>query len=247
MRHEDLYLSFNTSHAGIHGRGSHGHNDALSIEVSACGRAFIVDPGTFAYTGDLSSRHQFRSTVYHSTVQVDATEQSTIDINQPFVIGDEARPTLLFWKTGQDSDTVFAEHYGRLPSPLTHRRTIIFNKAERCWLVTDEFVGEGEHEFSIRFHFDAGLVVTSSENFVTAYDAASGSKLVIKAITLNTPPEIENQWTSYDYGQRRESKTACWKLTGKPSKLSWVIVPVCAGDVEPTNYSFAEAMLVTKE
>ncbi|HEX2270530.1 MAG TPA: heparinase II/III family protein, partial [Pyrinomonadaceae bacterium] len=43
MRHEDLYLCFNASGSGINGRGSHGHNDALSIEVAAGGRVFIVD------------------------------------------------------------------------------------------------------------------------------------------------------------------------------------------------------------
>jgi hypothetical protein len=48
MRHDDLYLCFNASDAGINGRGSHGHNDALSVEVSAGGRAFIVDPGTYS-------------------------------------------------------------------------------------------------------------------------------------------------------------------------------------------------------
>jgi len=241
LRHEDLYLSFNTSHAGINGRGSHGHNDALSIEVSACGRAFIVDPGTFVYTGDLATRHKFRSTAYHSTVQVDAIEQSTIDLNAPFVIGDEARPTLLFWKTGPESDTVAAEHHGyeRLPSPLTHRRTIIFNKSERCWLINDEFVGGGEHEFLISFHFDADLVVTSSENSATAYDTASGARLVVQAINLNAAPEIEEQWTSTDYGHRRASKTACWNVIGKPSGLSWVILPLRAGE-EPRSYSFVQ-------
>ena len=68
LRDRDLYLLFNASHAGIHGRGSHGHNDALCLEVSACGRAFIVDPGTYVYTGNLEERHRFRSTAYHSTV-----------------------------------------------------------------------------------------------------------------------------------------------------------------------------------
>jgi Heparinase II/III N-terminus/Heparinase II/III-like protein len=249
MRHDDLYLSLNTSHAGINGRGSHGHNDALSVEVAACGRTFIVDPGTFVYTGDLSSRHKFRSTAYHSTVQVDAIEQSTIDLNAPFVIGDEARPTLLFWKTGQESDTVAAEHHGykRLQSPLTHRRTIIFNKPERCWLVNDEFVGDGEHEFLISFHFEVDLVVTSSENSVTAYDTASGARLVIRAVTLNAAPVIEEQWTSSDYGHKRLSKTACWKVTGKPSRLSWVILPIRAGEVEPRSTAFYKQGLVTKE
>ena len=71
MRDGDLYLCFNASGAGINGRGSHGHNDALSIEVSAGGRAFIVDPGTYVYSADLQKRHEFRSTAYHSTVQID--------------------------------------------------------------------------------------------------------------------------------------------------------------------------------
>src|SRR5258708_27671768 len=42
LRHDDLYMLFNASGAGVNGRGSHGHNDALAIEVSACGSNFIV-------------------------------------------------------------------------------------------------------------------------------------------------------------------------------------------------------------
>jgi hypothetical protein len=47
LRDRDLYLLFNASGNGLMGRGSHGHNDALSLEVSACGTSFIVDPGTY--------------------------------------------------------------------------------------------------------------------------------------------------------------------------------------------------------
>ena len=75
MRHRDLYLCFNASGPGIDGRGSHGHNDALSIEVAVGGRAFIVDPGTYVYSADLERRHKFRSTAFHSTIEVDGTEQ----------------------------------------------------------------------------------------------------------------------------------------------------------------------------
>ena len=34
LRQDDLYLLFNASGSGVNGRGSHGHNDALSLEVS---------------------------------------------------------------------------------------------------------------------------------------------------------------------------------------------------------------------
>src|ERR1041385_1623154 len=157
MRDGDLYLCFNASDAGLNGRGSHGHNDALSIEVSAGGRAFIVDPGTYVYTGDLQKRHEFRSTAYHSTVQIDGLEQNTTDLHTPFVIGNEARPRVLEWQTSDDFDKVVAEHYGY---PVIHRRTVTFDKRGRFWLIDDEFFGEGEHVYEARFHFAPGLEVT---------------------------------------------------------------------------------------
>ena len=234
LRDRDSYLCFNTSGAGLHGRGSHGHNDALSIDVSACGRPFIVDPGTYAYTGNLPARHRFRSTAFHSTAEVDGQEQNTTDPNTPFVIGDEAQPKLLLWETNQDSDRVIAEHrgYARLRDPLIHRRAITFNKTEPSWLIDDEFISEGEHSISVRFHFVAGLEVTARNESVIAHDPASGSKLIVCAITLQTEPLLEVQATSRDYGESHPSTTACWKTNGKHLKVSWLIVPVCAGEFE---------------
>ena len=231
LRHDDLYLCFNTSGAGLNGRGSHGHNDALSIEVAACGRAFIVDPGTFVYTGNLRARHLFRSTAYHSTVKIDDVDQNTTNLDSPFVIGDDARPRVLFWEIGPDSDKISAEHHGysRLTEPVIHRRTITFDKRKRSWLVEDEFLGEGEHTFSIRFHFDAELAVDSRDNVVIARDTKSGASLLVRSLTLETQAELEKQATSRHYGEKRDSISACWTLTGLVKKLSWAIIPICLG------------------
>ncbi len=109
-RRRSLFL-FNAGGAGLKGRGSHGHNDALSIEVSACGSPFIVDPGTYVYTADLHQRHQFRSTAYHSTVEIDGLEQNSTVETMPFVIGNEAAPRVLECELGNDIETVTAEHY----------------------------------------------------------------------------------------------------------------------------------------
>jgi hypothetical protein len=234
IRDSDLYLCFNTSGAGIQGRGSHGHNDALSIEVSACGRPFIVDPGTYSYTGDLSARHQFRSTPYHSTAEIDGQEQNTIDINAPFVIGDEAQSRLLLWETNEHFDRVVAEHrgYSRLPNAVIHKRTINLDKKNRYWSIDDEFVGEAENKIAIRFHFDARLEMTSRENLVSARDLISGSSLIVCAVTLKSAPLLEVQATSRDYGEQQPSITACWNVTGRHSKLQWLIVPVCSRESE---------------
>ncbi len=106
LRNDDQYLLFNASETGLHGRGSHGHNNALSIEVSAGGRAFIVDPGTYVYTADLEQRHLFRSTAYHSTVEIDKTEQNSTSKEMPFVIGIEAAPRMLEFDVGSDIEAV---------------------------------------------------------------------------------------------------------------------------------------------
>jgi hypothetical protein len=223
MRSDDCYLCFNATGAGINGRGSHGHNDALSIEISARGRAFIVDPGTYVYTGDLKMRHVFRSTAYHSTVKIDDHEQNTTEVDTPFVIGNEAQPRVLEWQSNAEYDKVVAEHYGyrRLTSPVTHRRTVTFDKKECSWLIEDEFFGDGEHEFEAWFHFNDGLQLDVQGAAIKATDEKRG--LVVRSLSLNQAPELVNQHVSRNYGEIRESVSACWRVSGHVSKLGWKI------------------------
>ncbi|HKO99721.1 MAG TPA: alginate lyase family protein [Pyrinomonadaceae bacterium] len=237
LREGDLSLSFNVSGPGIHGRGSHGHNDALSIEVSACGAAFVVDPGTYVYTGDLKERHQFRSTAYHSTVEIDGVEQNTIDEQTPFVIGNETRPRTILWETGLEFDRVSAEHYGyaRLPQPVTHRRTVTFNKLERWWLIEDEFFGLGEHSFAARFHLNSGMEVDFvDEGNIWVHESESCGLLI--ASDLSQSPELESQFTSKNYKEKTASITACWRFSAAaPCKRRWILVPACGHDGEPRS------------
>jgi hypothetical protein len=234
LRDEDLYLCF-TANSPLQDRpASHRHNDALSIEVSAGGRAFIVDPGTYVYTADLNARHLFRSTAFHSTIQLDGAEQNTISENAPFVIGAEARVKVLSWASTQAQDRIVAEHagYERLIEGATHRRTVTFEKSQRWWLVEDEVIGKGEHEIAVRFHFDSGLEVTSFDhNSVVAVDDSVGTRLLLSPMDLNQPPALEAQFTSKHYGAKAPSISACWRTTAKlPCKLRWAIVAVGAGE-----------------
>lgn len=225
MRNRDGYLCFNASGAGINGRGSHGHNDALSFEVSARGRAFIVDPGTYVYTANLEMRHAFRSTAYHSTVRIDGEEQNTTDVNMPFVIGNEAQPRVYGWQTDEKYDKVVAEHdgYRRLSAPVTHRRTVTFDKLASSWLVEDEFFGSGEHEFEVFFHFASGLELLMRGAEIEARDRGAGVGLVVRSLTLREQPLLVNQHVSRNYGELIDSVSACWRIIGQPGKLSWEI------------------------
>jgi hypothetical protein len=247
MRDEDLYLLFNASGAGVNGRGSHGHNDALSVEVSACGRPFIIDPGTYVYTADLHERHLFRSTAYHSTVEIDGAEQNTTEEQIPFVIGNEAQPRVLEWETESELESVMAEHYGyrRLPQPVTHRRRVVFNRRQRYWFVSDELTGAGEHDLSFRFHLAPGLETSvRSDGSVAMRDKMNGTRLLITARALNTAstcyPKLETRSSSRDYGAKELSVSACWSCrTTLPFALNFVIVPIRAEEDEGERLNLA--------
>ena len=245
LRSDDLFLLFNANGFQKGRPVSHRHNDALSIEISACGSAFIVDPGSYIYTGDLHARHLFRSTSYHSTVQIDDVEQNTIREESPFVIGAKARIRVLSWESTPEHDRIVAEHsgYERLPEPVKHRRAVTFHKPDRRWLIEDEIIGRGEHKLAARFHFDAGLEVSLFEsNSVMACDKMSGARLLVCSLDLDQLPELEAQFTSRHYGSRDESLSACWttKLS-TPSKLRWAIVPVCAGEDTQDRLSIVQS------
>lgn len=234
LRQDDLYLLFNASDSGVKGRGSHGHNDALSLEVSAGGAAFIVDPGTYVYTADLHERHLFRSTAYHSTVEIDGVEQNTIDERAPFVIGNEARPRVLGWESGPGKDVLIAEHagYERLPQPVTHRRTVTFYKTERLWLVADDLTGPGEHDLAFRFHLAPELEATVCSNgSIEARDKMTGARLLIVAKGITVPTGLEERFSSRDYGAKRPSVSVCWKLrSALPLTAYFGIVPIAPGE-----------------
>ncbi len=230
MRQGELYLCFNASGAGLHGRGSHGHNDALSVEVSVFGRPVIIDPGTYVYSADLGERHKFRSTAYHSTVQVDGAEQNTIQEAIPFVIGDQAHPRVRVWESRPEFDRIIAEHsgYERLRGPIMHRRIVGFNKVAGWWLIKDQFLGDSEHDFETRFHFAPGLTVNVHGTSVIAREGSSGVGLKVTSLDLHEPPVLEEQASSGDYGEKRDSVTARWRVLGRVEQLSWKLLPLRA-------------------
>jgi hypothetical protein len=246
LRKDDLYLLFNASGAGRKGRGSHAHNDALSVEVSACGCPFIVDPGTYVYTADLHERELFRSTAYHSTIQLDGVEQNTTRESVPFVIGDEAHPKVLLWETGPESDHVVAEHagYQRLANGVRHRRSVKFFKKDRWWLIEDELLGIGKHAIATRFHFNAGLdIAIDREGVVSAKDNATGSQLLVRAMGLSQQPVLERIFSSRHYGSKSPSVSVCWTFErDAPTKLMWALVPVCAGENEEERLAIVSSL-----
>jgi hypothetical protein len=78
IRGYGMILIMRAGASGLRGRGSHDHNDQLSLVLSAQGRALLVDPGTRTYTEDPAQHAEDLATGRHNTVCLEGLEQAPI-------------------------------------------------------------------------------------------------------------------------------------------------------------------------
>jgi hypothetical protein len=140
---------------GPHGYPStaaHGHADALSIWLSIGDEYFLVDAGTYAYHSHPEWRTFFRSTRAHNTACVDGRNQS--EEAGRFLWSAKANARLLRFDDNSGQVTIEAEHdgYERLPEPVTHRRTVTFDRETGNVSIGDSFRCAGRHEIELFFH-----------------------------------------------------------------------------------------------
>ncbi|MCK5573696.1 MAG: alginate lyase family protein, partial [Bacteroidetes bacterium] len=74
-------MIFDCGPLGYLSLAAHGHADALSCVFDYNGRAFLVDPGTYAYHTKRRWRDHFRGTCAHNTIVIDGENQSVIGGN----------------------------------------------------------------------------------------------------------------------------------------------------------------------
>ena|GEM_PF-647793 len=139
---------------GQNGIGGHSHNDKLSFELHLSGAPVIVDPGSPTYLRDRAQRNAFRSTRAHNTVQLDDREQSPLDPERPFALGDEARARVEVWDHSASRTTLIASHFGyaTFSPPVQILRTFLLHETSRALVVSDQVLGGGSHSAVGRLH-----------------------------------------------------------------------------------------------
>lgn len=145
---------------GYTSTAAHGHADALSIWLSIGEEYFLVDAGTYSYHSHPEWRAFFRSTAAHNTARVDRIDQS--ETTGPFLWGSKATAHLLRFENTSQNVIIEAEHdgYRRLPDPVIHRRTIVFDRATGALHIEDMFQCGARHEIELFFHMheDAAIL-----------------------------------------------------------------------------------------
>jgi uncharacterized heparinase superfamily protein len=218
---------------GPHGslRCGHAHADALAFEYAAEGGTWLVDPGTFTYTGDARLRDAFRTTEAHNTATVDGQPQSV--------------PAGSFaWKHIARSNTkeVIAEKafdyfegshdgYERLDDPVIHTRSLLFLKRDdqselpAFLVVRDQFAAGKQHEYALRYHLAPGCSVNARDNEIKA--TAGDCGLSITAFgESELKSRVEDGWVSSCYGQREPAPVALFEAQGEgPQQFVSFLIP----------------------
>ncbi|GAC1396512.1 MAG: hypothetical protein NVSMB68_13230 [Thermoanaerobaculia bacterium] len=174
---------------------AHAHADMFSFELSVDGSPLVVDAGIYEYQ-DQEWRHRFRSTAAHNTVEVEEQDQS--EIWSSFRIARRARLHQVSWSDHNDVCVIQGEHdgYTRLPTPVTHRRTMII--ADRIWAVVDELFGRGDVRAKSRIHLHPGRAV--DDLHLTTFGDIRTS--------------MERGWYSEQFGEKEAADVVVFTATG---------------------------------
>ena len=149
---ESVRLLMDFGPLGFTSIAAHGHADALSLWFAIDDEYFLVDAGTYAYHSHPVWRTYFRSTAAHNTARVDGRNQS--EMAGRFMWSRKANARQLRFESDSEKVTIEAEHdgYARLQDPVTHRRSISFDRTSGDVSIGDSFQCTSRHEVELFFH-----------------------------------------------------------------------------------------------
>lgn len=214
-------------------KSGHGHADLLSVQCSAFGEPYLVDPGTYCYTAYPQWRDFFRGSEAHSTVTVDGASQAAPA--GPFNWKTLPAARLHHWVSNEAYDYADAgqDAYRGLPDPVAHRRRIVFVKP-RYWVIVDDLTGAHEHRVELRFQF-APLKVSLEWGQWARARGARGHALLVRPFAA-APLRMDvieggrapiQGWVAPEYGQRLPAPVlVCSAALRLPLRIVTLLFPV---------------------
>jgi Heparinase II/III-like protein/Heparinase II/III N-terminus len=223
------YLFFDCGHHGVDNCG-HAHADALSFELAANGQTFLIDPGTYTYTGSKELRDWFRGSQSHNTLTIN-DESSSVTAG-PFSWATIANCRKDAWISLQRFDYIVASHdgYERLSLGALHQRAILFLKND-YWVLRDQVKSMGKHK--LRSHFQCDTTVEplrGADRSVRLIGEQGEGALQLSSFAGSGEWVAETSWVSHCYGVRQEAPAFSYVLTADGSdELITFLIPESIG------------------
>jgi hypothetical protein len=216
---------------GIHGKGSHTHNDKLSFVFRLGGEELLCDSGTGCYTPDPQLRNLMRRTAAHNTLAVDNREQNEIDTSprRLFSLGNDAVVTPIEYGVDDQGSFMRASHEGYCKLGVTHTRTVRLRHDAHAFVIDDQLDGAGTHDLELNFQLARNCMARVETGMVTC--SIVGTRGEVR-LTVSGPAglkaEVIPSVISITYGSAAATKRIrVWGRAAAPVRLtttlSWTL------------------------
>jgi len=214
---------------GPHG-SAHQHWDRLHLSVTIGQQDLLVDSGRYTYKPS-PMREYFRYGVGHNLVRVDNQDsrRPPNTIKAPMNVFSQMKDAFDAFGASVRFDLGLLK-----TSHVDHHRWVVYLR-DKGWLVIDELVGFGDHQYDTIWNFHPDCSV--SENAGTL-EASVNSKPFANLTLLNPPPNgtwdlVKGQtapeirgWYSWAYNEKRPDYSARFRYrTTQPRINIWWISP----------------------
>ncbi len=199
----------------------HGHGEHLHFDLVSNGEDFISDPGRFTYVEGNKDREFLKSCFAHNTTIVDNLPFSKF--NGAWGIVESALTLNTYHSFNTTFDFVEGGHLGyiSLESPVVTNRKILYLKND-LWIIIDEFLTEGAHEYSQIFNFypDKKPTVDGQKAFIKG----ENSNLFMYWIDKNLNLNLKNSIFSTEYNKRNSNFQLVSSIKSDKSKTLFTVI-----------------------
>lgn len=199
----------------------HGHGEHLHFDLVSNGEDFISDPGRFTYVEGNKDREFLKSCFAHNTTIVDNLPFSKF--NGAWGIVESALTLNTYHSFNTTFDFVEGGHLGyvSLESPVVTNRKILYLKND-LWIIIDEFLTEGAHEYSQIFNFypDKKPTVDGQKAFIKG----ENSNLFMYWIDKNLNLNLKNSIFSTEYNKINSNFQLVSSIKSNKSKTLFTII-----------------------
>ncbi|GAK57146.1 hypothetical cytosolic protein [Candidatus Vecturithrix granuli] len=126
--------------------------DMLHLDIWRKGINIACDPGSYLYNASPPWNNALVTTAVHNTLMVDRQDQMTR--GPRFLWFPWLTSTVRHFSVSSTQALTYfeGEHdgYARLEAPVIHRRAVLMSAAD-IWIVFDDLLGMGEHEFTLHW------------------------------------------------------------------------------------------------
>ncbi len=224
MRNDRDHVFIDCGPVGFAGRGGHGHNDVLSMEVVLDGIHLITDSGSYVYTASFDERNRFRATGSHNTAGIDGEEINRfVRLDYLWLLHDDAKPKILRWDVGGNKKVFLGAHTGylRLANPVGVERKITLDGGETRLVIEDRFEFSNEHSITIPLHFAEGVAARIVERRAVELAKNNTRFIVSWASDRDWSVSVADSRISPSYGCLISTQKMVWSYVG-PGPVSLV-------------------------